>query len=285
MCYHYSQKNYGDDFMFDNILTPQEFFSLSLRNLYSLNNYSFYRMSRFEDYDFYAEYKNFLYSNNILTFTDPSGTLKALRPDVTLSIIKNAKPGKYCYAENVYRVPANTNSFREFSQTGIEYLGCPRSNISEVLMLAVKSLEILSEGRRISLSVADAGEVLRLSEGFDKNEIVKCLAAKNIHGLKELNAPQELISLAEFDRAVTKNNNIIHGRISQIMKQLQDFTDKISIDFSAVSKLMYYDGIVFKGYIEGIPYDVLSGGEYSVMGKSGAGFAVYLDRMEAKIHD
>lgn len=277
-------KNYGDDFMFDNILTTQEFFSLSLRKLYALNDYSFYRMSRFEDYDFYAAYKDFLYSNNILTFTDPSGTLKALRPDVTLSIIKNAKTGKYCYAENVYRVPHNSNAFREFPQTGIEYLGCPRDEISDVLTLAVKSLELLSEGRRISLSIADAGEVLRLSEGYDKNEIINCLAAKNLHGLKELHAPDELISLAEDDGILSQSPHQ-KGRISEIMQSLHGFTDYIHADYSAVSKLMYYDGIVFKGYIEGVPFDVLSGGEYSVMGKSGAGFAVYLDRMEAKTHD
>ena len=48
----------------------------------------------------------------------------------------------------------------------------------------------------------------------------------------------------------------------------------------------YYSGIVFKGYIEGIPSGILSGGRYDLlmnkMGKkSGAiGFAVYLDFLE-----
>ena len=48
----------------------------------------------------------------------------------------------------------------------------------------------------------------------------------------------------------------------------------------------YYDGVIFKGFINGIPDSVLSGGQYdkllSKMGKKcGAiGFAVYLDRLE-----
>ena len=48
----------------------------------------------------------------------------------------------------------------------------------------------------------------------------------------------------------------------------------------------YYSGIVFKGYINGIPTDVLSGGQYDALMKklgkscSAIGFAVYLDLFE-----
>ena len=35
--------------------------------------------------------KHFLLSENILTFTDTDGRLMALKPDVTLSIIKNTR--------------------------------------------------------------------------------------------------------------------------------------------------------------------------------------------------
>ena len=48
-------------------------------------------MSKFEEDDFYMENKRFLQSKNILTFSDPSGKLMALKPDITLSIIKNIK--------------------------------------------------------------------------------------------------------------------------------------------------------------------------------------------------
>jgi ATP phosphoribosyltransferase regulatory subunit len=58
---------------------------------------------------------------------------------------------------------------------------------------------------------------------------------------------------------------------------------KIRIDFSVTDDMKYYSGIVFKGFVKGIPTSVLSGGQYDnlmrKMGKeSGAiGFAVYLD--------
>ena len=59
---------------------------LELRALYEQYGYREFRMSRFEEYDFYAEYRSFLQAENILTFHDPSGKLLALKPDITLSI-------------------------------------------------------------------------------------------------------------------------------------------------------------------------------------------------------
>ncbi len=71
-----------------NVLRAEELAALKLRELYELHGYSFFRMKRFEEYDFYADKKDFLSSKSILTFTDSNGKLMALRPDVTLSIIK-----------------------------------------------------------------------------------------------------------------------------------------------------------------------------------------------------
>ncbi|MBR6753241.1 MAG: ATP phosphoribosyltransferase, partial [Clostridia bacterium] len=61
------------------------------------------------------------------------------------------------------------------------------------------------------------------------------------------------------------------------------------IDFSVTDDVNYYNGIVFKGYIQGIPDAVLSGGQYDKLMKKlhrkshAIGFAVYtdlLDRLE-----
>ena len=53
-------------------------------------------MSRFEEYDFYARNKDFLVSDRIITFTDSRGRLLALKPDVTLSIIKSGSDRQGC---------------------------------------------------------------------------------------------------------------------------------------------------------------------------------------------
>ncbi|MDE5993910.1 MAG: ATP phosphoribosyltransferase regulatory subunit, partial [Oscillospiraceae bacterium] len=63
-------------------------------------------------------------------------------------------------------------------------------------------------------------------------------------------------------------------------------SDVIRIDFSVVDDLRYYNGFVFKGFAQGIPTSVLSGGQYDALmknmkRKSGAiGFEVYLDSFE-----
>ena len=59
----------------------------------------------------------------------------------------------------------------------------------------------------------------------------------------------------------------------------------LRIDFSLLSDMTYYNGIVFRGYIKGIPDSVLSGGRYDRLMRKmnrtsdAIGFAVYLDRL------
>ena len=66
----------------------------------------------------------------------------------------------------------------------------------------------------------------------------------------------------------------------------KDRHGNIRLDFSVVNNMNYYNGVVFKGFLRGIPDGVLAGGEYGMlmkrMGKpSGAvGFAIYLDMLE-----
>ena len=83
----------------------------NLRMLYEQMGYKRFKMSKFEEYDLYLEYKKFLSTENIITLTDLHGKLFALKPDITLSIAKNAKPGeaqKLYYKENVYRASRET---------------------------------------------------------------------------------------------------------------------------------------------------------------------------------
>lgn len=74
----------------DKVLQQSEKIIFSLRELYLSKKFSPYRMSKFEEYDLYADNKDFLVSDNVITFNDIGGKLMALKPDVTLSIIKNS---------------------------------------------------------------------------------------------------------------------------------------------------------------------------------------------------
>ena len=97
-------------------MDSQEKIGFLLRTLYAGTGYSRYRMGKFEEYDLYSRNKNFLFSENVITFTDTNGRLMALKPDVTLSIVKNIEDKPSClnrlfYDENVYRVSGSTGTF------------------------------------------------------------------------------------------------------------------------------------------------------------------------------
>ena len=95
----------------------------ALRALYERSGYSRYKMSKFEEYDLYVRNKDFLVSDSVITFTDTNGRLMALKPDVTLSIVKNSKdtPGfaqKVYYQENVYRISKGTHRSNRLNRSG-----------------------------------------------------------------------------------------------------------------------------------------------------------------------
>ena len=66
----------------DRVMNGQERISFMLRSLYSQHGYERYRMSKFEEYDLYSRNKDFLFSEGVITFTDTTGRLMALKPDV-----------------------------------------------------------------------------------------------------------------------------------------------------------------------------------------------------------
>ena len=82
-------------------------------------------------------------------------------------------------------------------------------------------------------------------------------------------------------------------RLSRIVAALRGSGcgEKLRIDFSVINDMNYYNGIVFKGFVNGVPTGVLSGGQYDrLMRKMGKrsdaiGFAVYLDQLERLYED
>lgn len=280
-----------------------------LRALYESYGYSQYKMSKFEEYDLYAKNKSFLQSANILTFTDMGGKLMALKPDVTLSIIKNSKDTeggvrKMYYNENVYRVPRGDVSYREIMQAGIECMGEIDSySVCEVLMLAANSLMEISED--FVLDISDIGIVSSLIDelcigGHKKRELIRAIGEKNISEIEKLcdndESAKTLTSLVSMRGGCDEMLRILQGRkccgaASEFARTVsvikEKFGDRIRIDLSVTDDAEYYCGIVFKGFVRGIPTAVLSGGRYDAlmkrMNKSGGaiGFAVYLDKIDA----
>ncbi len=309
----------------EKIIKNDERAIFSLRSLYSRYGYSQFKMSRFEEYDLYVKNKDFLVSDEVITFTDRNGRLMALKPDVTLSIIKNSVDKKNCvqkvyYNENVYRVSKGTHSFKEIMQAGLECIGDLHSyDIAEVVLLAVKSLALISDKYVLDLSHMGLVAAIFESSGLSHDGKAKahaCLHQKNSHELRAI-CEEENISKENTDKlcALIENCGDASAVLSAISPMLttqrekeafeelgtlcdiiekSGYASSVTLDFSVGNDMKYYSGVVFKGYIEGVPTSILSGGQYDKLLKkmgrtSGAiGFALYLDlleRMDAESND
>ena len=179
----------------ESLMRPEERAAFTLQALYRRWGYLPFRMSRFEEYDFYARNKDFLVSDRIITFTDSRGRLLALKPDVTLSIIKSGadQPGcrqKLCYSEKVFRAAGGMGEFKEITQAGLECIGDLDSYDSyEVIALAERSLREIS-GESI-LSFSHLGILKSLlkalgAEEAEQAELLKLIAARSVHELAGL---------------------------------------------------------------------------------------------------
>jgi len=300
----------------DKLLKNEEKAVLSLRHLYKSYGYQPFKMSKFEEYELYVRNKDFLVGDSVITFNDTDGRLLALKPDVTLSIIKNTTDGrskqKVYYNENVYRTSSRTHQFKEIMQTGVECIGdIDLNDVFEVVYLAAKSLMAVSEDFIIDLSHMGIYSALLSSVSQDKRfmrDMTLLISEKNRH---EAYALLDKFEISDEGREIVDKLLTLYGDMDEVLKQLDgicktdsvrlaynelkelccllsktEFKDRIRIDFSLLTDMRYYDGIVFKGFVNGIFDDVLSGGRYDPlmrrMGrKSGAiGFALYLDQLE-----
>jgi len=291
----------------ESVLQRSERDIFALREVYLRHGFCPYRMSKFEEYDLYARNKDFLVSDNVITFTDTDGKLMALKPDVTLSLIKNSidepeQIKKVFYNENVYRVSKGSGAFKEIMQAGVECFGkVDESAVCEVLKMAAESLRIFSKDSVLAISNIDVINEF-ISKITDNNQekakIYKAVADRNLFALddidcdkKDLENLKELVSIYGGIEEVVpqlKKLGVSDEAFFNVLEDLEksEFADIFRLDFSVTDDINYYNTIVFKGFIRNIPVPVLSGGQYDkLMAKmrrksKAIGFAVYTDELE-----
>ena len=301
----------------DDIISREEKLVRAFRALCSRYGYRPYRMSKFEEYDLYANNRSFLPAGGVITFTDTNGRLMALKPDVTLSIAKNLTarpdgPVRVYYDESVYRAPDRQLGFQEITQAGLEYLGeVDAYAMGEVVMLSAECLGAIDPGYALELSHMGYinGLIGALGVGGQaRGELLRLMSGRNAHGIRALCA-QAGVSGAPVERLCRAVG--LYGPLagnldalremsvnSETERALHELTElagvlgsfgalgRVNLDLSITSDTDYYNGLLFKGYVPGAPSAVLSGGRYdsllTKLGKSGGaiGFAVYLNLLE-----
>lgn len=287
-------------------MTPAEQTVAKCAGIYAQYGYRRFTMNKFEDYGLYAENKNFLVDGRLLTFTDGS-KLKALKPDITLSIVKSlaASPGlplKAFYNETVYRVKKGDKEFSELHQMGLEFIGDGSIYATcEVLGLAKTSLDAIN--MQNVLDISHMGILMPLidqacKKGVHREELILMITQKNADGIAALLGVRHPLTVLVSSYAP------IHDMIPVLQAMLPDesavqelaliasvlnamgLDSNVYLDFSLMHDFGYYNGIIFKGYIKDVPVAVLSGGRYDPllerfgMHTPALGFAIYLDYIQ-----
>lgn len=298
-------------------LKNEEKIIIKLRKHYEQYGYKKIKLNKFENYELYNENIDFIKTENIITFMDLNGKLQALRPDVTLSIVKkyskdNRKEReKLYYIENIYRLSKEEREYKELNQIGVEVLGeADEYSNFEIINLALESLELISENHILDIShinfLSGLFEELNLDYILEK-EVILYIRQKNIHDLEKLleniniefEYKEKLLKIpslsGEFSLVIKEAEKLVMNEkmksaieeLKKLESVFQNITDlkKIFLDFSIINNLNYYNGFIFHGYIEGNPKVILSGGNYDKLlqkkdnTKGAIGFAIYLDEL------
>ena len=296
-------------------LQPKERASFALRALYEAAGCCKYHMGRFEEYGLYQENRSFLSSEQVITFTDLDGRLLALKPDVTLSIAKTAQPApgetlRYYYHENVYRPSAESHTFKEISQMGLEMLGAVGEvQVQQAVCLAARSLDAL--GAEWVLEVSHMGYLFGLFDALGvpdaaRAKLLEKLREKNAHELRAAAGAAGLADAAAdilcsvlnlcgsyadtlAKAAALCRNDAMRAAVAELEAlavPLEKAGGVIRLDMTLAGEMEYYNGLVFQGYLKALPRPLLKGGRYDLLmqkftpGAGAIGFAVYLDELD-----
>jgi ATP phosphoribosyltransferase regulatory subunit len=123
------------------------------------------------------------------------------------------------------------------------------------------------------------------------------ISSKNLHELRELCDSPKLEAmtalcgkpaqvLPQLEKLFSEEPELAELKTLIAALESAGCADCINIDFSVVNDMQYYNGIVFRGFVEGVPEGVLSGGEYDGLmermnrREKAIGFALYPDLLE-----
>ena len=256
---------------------------------------------------------------DIFKFTDSSGRLLALRPDITTSVARAVAvkmkegpfPLRLCYQGEVFSFNAQAGGFTQRTQAGVELIGGSGSFYdAEVIALAISSL--LRAGVKdfqIEIGQVDFFKGLMLEAGLNDEqaeEVRLLVEQKNMLGIELL---LEKLPVSQPLRKVISELPYLFGDVSVLSSALNmcphpkcreavdnlreiyeylkaySFEKYLTFDLGMVQSLNYYTGVIFRGICPGVGEPVMNGGRYDgLLEEFGAqlcatGFAVEVTKL------
>ncbi|MFO7793200.1 MAG: ATP phosphoribosyltransferase regulatory subunit [Candidatus Saliniplasma sp.] len=195
-----------------------------------------------------------------------------VKPDITSQISANFKgeaPIRKYYINEIL------DGIDRTLQAGIEYLCAdPLKNKVETLSIIISVLERLN----IEDFYIDIGS-LKIWKGYMEEvklyeeEIFKALKRRNLSLIDDLPVPEEKKEEL-WELLNTRGKQCGFGKIDELLEIVDD--ERVYADLGTVRPLTYYDDIIFEIYSSRVGYPIGGGGEYTVDGVHGCGFALDL---------
>lgn len=246
--------------------------------------------SIFESYEEFTEINSRIDKKSTVKILDNNSDILILTPDITTGIVNKFLPRweygqklKIFYYGKTYK--HNGIGIKENREMGVEIMGEKNSNTDQYILNTAKQIiSNYSNNFLIEIGNSKFLKGIMQSCSFNKEDydnIIDILYSKNKQELKEY------LSKLPFKDAMSTLLNILdlEGTFEEIMEQLEglylndlmkqgieelrivheymkNITQNVTYDFSMVSELSYYDGIIFRGYIEGSNKEIIKGGRY-----------------------
>ncbi len=221
-------------------------------------------------------------------FTDPLGTLLALRTEMTTPIarvvsarLRNATlPLRLSYVATGYRYEEpQLGRMREFTQAGAELIGGPGVDAeAESLFMAIEALDAVGlSDARFDINNAAIVDGVLTAAGLDGDQLrrhKKLIADRNVvaiqdETIKQLAMMRGREDIVEFLRPLCKTPRSAAAleNLEQILERARalGYRERINIDFALLRDLEYYTGFVFEGYISDLGFSLCGGGRYDAL--------------------
>ena len=275
--------------------------------------------SIFEGYDEFTDVNYRIDKKSTVKLLDNSGDVLILSPDITTGIVNKFMPRwelglklKLFYYGKTYI--HRGAEIRENRQMGVEFIGEKNGNTDEnVLNTAIKIMKKYSKHYLFEIGNSKFLQGLMQACSFKKEDnesILNLVYSKNKQELKEYLAklPYKepmitLVNIFDLEGSIDEINASLEGLyMNDLMEQgikelinvdifFKNATNKITYDLSLVSELSYYDGIIFRGYINGSYKEIIKGGRYDSFTEQygykipAIGFSIELDELIKMIYE
>ncbi|MCF7926710.1 MAG: ATP phosphoribosyltransferase regulatory subunit [Candidatus Izimaplasma sp.] len=272
----------------------------------------------FEHYDDYAEVNNRIAKDKLVKTIDNTGNILVLRPDNTFNLIKQVIPRikegnifEFYYYNDVFKM-SSSGLVDANKQFGIEIIGDKRIK-SDLKIIELVTNLFKMFGLNLHIEVGNNKFIMMLVALLDldaikEKEFKEILYTKNNIMLNEFLQAVDDKNLALFLKDIFKyqsNLELMTKRIDELklskgllepintLKEVMKNTknDNIQLDLSTISSLDYYNGIVFRGYIENLEKAIVRGGRYDLITKTydketyALGFAINMGELFKQVID